>query len=275
MKWLFYPLIYLACPLGALSQSYISAMADRYQYGIVCLNSVAPGMLIGRHPAGIMNLSNLISRVYGENSLVAGGMTIFGIQTLFHVAPGNISLLLDYSGAGDFAEMQTGIGYGRNLGPAVQIGARFNYYRLRIKGYGSTAAFPAECGAVFQVTPGLRTSIYIYNFMGAQLKSDGSGRIPTVVRLGTGYAIAESLGIVLEIIKEYGRPVSFQPILFYQAQEKLFFRGGVGTGTRSVFVSGGYVLGRMKIYLSTAYQGLLGWTAGLGLEFSGTEKKSR
>ncbi len=258
----------------ARSQSFISAMADRYQYVSVCLEENGAGKITGRHPA-LKEPVSMMAAVYGENSLVTGGKKYFSVQGLLPVGAGSFNVQADYGGAGDFAEMQAGIGYSRSLGPAVQIGARFNYYQLRITGYGSSFALPAECGVVFQLMPKLRTSLYIYNLMAAKPNKDGLSRIPTVVRLGTGYTIGESVGIVMEIIKEFGRSVSFQPVLFYQAQEKLFFRGGLATGTRSVFVSGGYQAGQMRVDLSTGYQGLLGWTAGLGLQFFGNEKKSK
>jgi hypothetical protein len=191
------------------------------------------------------------------------------------LSAGYLNLQADYSGAGDFSEMQAGIGYGRSLGPVVQIGARFNYYLLRISGYGSAFALPAECGVVFQLMPKLRASLYVYNLMSSRPNKEGLSRMPTVIRLGTGYAIAESAGIVMEVIKEFGRPVSFQPVLFYQAQGKLFFRGGLATGSRSVFISGGYLAGRLRVDLSTAYQGLLGWTTGLGIQFLGSQTKAQ
>jgi len=274
MKWLSYSLFWLFSIHEAHSQSFISAMADRYQYASVCLDGNAGGKITGRHPA-LKDPVSLMAAVYGENSLVPGGKKYFSVQGLLPVAAGSFNVQADYGGAGDLTEMQAGIGYSRSLSPAIQIGARFNYYQLRITGYGSSFALPAECGVVFQLMPKLSTSLHIYNLMAAKPNKDGLSRIPTVVRFGTGYTIAESVGIVMEIIKEFGQPVSFQPVLFYQAQEKLFFRGGLATGTRSVFVSGGYQSGRMRVDLSTAYQGILGWTAGLGVQFLGDEKKSQ
>ena len=274
MKWLCYCLLWLFSMHDAQSQSFISAMADRHQYVSVCLEENAAGKITGRHPA-LKEPVSLMAAVYGENSLVPGGKKYFSVQGLLPVAAGLFNVQADYGGAGDFAEMQVGVGYSRSLGTAVQIGARFNYYLLRITGYGAVFALPAECGVVFQLMPKLRTSLYIYNLMDAKPNKDGLSGIPTVIRLGTGYTIGESVGIVMEIIKEFGKPVSFQPVLFYQAQGKLLFRGGFATGTRSVFVSGGYQAGRMRVDLSSAYQGLLGWTAGLGLQFMGNEKKSQ
>jgi hypothetical protein len=274
MKWLCYSIFWLFSMYEAKNQSFVSAMADRYQFASVCLDVNTPGKITGRHPA-LKDPVSLAAAFYGENSLVPGGKKYFSVQGLLPLAEGSFNVQTDYGGSGGFSEMQAGIGYSRSLGPVVQIGARFNYYQLRITGYGSSFALPAECGVVFQLMPKLRTSLYIYNLMAAKPNKDGLSRIPTVVRIGTGYSIAESVGIVMEIIKEFGQPVSFQPVLFYQAQEKLFFRGGLATGTRSVFVSGGYQAGRMRVDLSTAYKGILGWTAGLGVQFLGNEKKSK
>ena len=274
MKWLYYCLFGLICMQVAHSQSFISAMADRYQYASVCLEENTAGKIRGRHPA-LKEPVCMMAAVYGENSLVPGGKKYVSLQGLLPVVAGSFNVQADYGGAGDFSEMQAGIGYSRSLGSAVHIGARFNYYQLRITGYGASFALPAECGVVFQLLPKLRTSLYVYNLMAAKPGKDGLSRIPTVVRIGTGYSIAESVGIVMEIIKEFGQPVSFQPVIFYQAHGKLFFRGGLATGTRSAFVSGGYQAGRMRVDLSTAFQGMLGWTAGLGVQFLGNEKKSK
>jgi hypothetical protein len=168
--------------------------------------------------------------------------------------------------------MQTGIGYARNFGPLIQVGIRFNYYRLRIDGYGKAQAFPVEWGTIFQWSSKLRTSLHIYNLAAARPDVKGLSRIPTVVRMGVGYTISSGTGIVVEVIKESNMPVSLQPVIYYQAAKKLFFRAGLATGNRSVFISGGYFLGPMRLDLSTAYLGVLGWSTGLGLQLLPREK---
>ena len=258
------------CSLG---QSFISAIADRYQYIPACFDFSEAGSLQCRHPGNINKTAKLHFGIYGENSLIPGGRNYFNTITLVPVPTGNLSVLVDYVSAGDLHEMQGGIGYSRQLWPAVQMGIRFNYYRLRINGYGSASAFPVEWGVVFQLMPRLRTSLCIYNLMGSGLKGEGLYRIPIVARFGAGYTINNSLGIGLEVVKEMGKPVSFQPMLFYQPGEKLFFRGGIAAANRTVFLSCGYMLGQMRLDLSSAFQGILGWTTGLGLQFTTRQKE--
>jgi hypothetical protein len=263
----------MAFPFLVQAQTFITPVADRSQYAFVLFDLSEGSPYLGRHPVNGSKYIGLMAAVYGENSLIPGGNNYFSFNSAFCVSPGNINFQLDYSGAGDFNEMQTGIGYSRNLGELLQIGVRFNYYRLRIVGYGASSAFPVEAGVVFQLFPKLRTSMYVYNLMSAGPKGDGLSKIPTVVRFGIGYTASETVGISVEIIKESGKSVSFQPIIFYQAADKLFFRGGFSTNTGLIFFSGGYVFGQLRLDLSTSYMGTLGWSTGLGLQFTIAQKK--
>ncbi|MGL6266729.1 MAG: hypothetical protein ACRC2O_02345 [Chitinophagaceae bacterium] len=270
---LFRLIVGLSFPLLVQAQSYITPVADKSQYAFALFECNPGSPFLSRHPVSGGKSIGLMATVYGENNLIPGGNKYFSLLSAFPVSPGNINFLLDYAGAGDYHEMQTGIGYSRNLGELLQIGVRFNYYRLRIVGYGAGSAFPVEAGAVFQLFPKLRTSLYVYNLMSAGPKGEWLSKIPTIVRFGIGYAASESVGLSIEIIKESGKSVSFQPIIFYQAAGKLFFRAGFATNTGLVFISGGYVLGKLRLDLSTSYMGTLGWTTGLGLQFTVVQKK--
>lgn len=266
-------IIGLTFPFWVQAQSYITPLADKSQYAFALFDFGAGSPYLSRHPVSGDKISNLTAAVYGENSLIPGGNKYFSFLSAFRVSPGDINFQLDYAGAGDYHEMQTGIGYSRRLGELLQIGLRFNYYRIRIVGYGAASAFPVEIAAVFQLFPKLRTSLYVYNLMSAGPKGEWLSKIPTVVRFGIGYSASESVGLSIEIIKESGKSVSFQPIIFYQAAGKLFFRGGFATSTGLIYISGGYLIGKLRLDLSTSYMGTLGWTTGLGLQFTIAQKK--
>ncbi len=260
-------------PIIMQAQSFISPVANRSQYAIALFDLGEGNHFIGRHPAGGGKTTAFMAAVYGENSLIPGGEKYVNFSSGLPVSPGCLHFQVDYAGAGDYDEMQTGIGYSRNLGELVQIGVRFNYYRLHIVGYGASSAFPVEAGAVFQLYPKLKTSLYVYNIMAARPKGEGLGRIPTVVGFAMGYSASKSVGISVEIIKESGKDVSFQPIVFYQAADKLFFSGGITTNTGIVFFSGGYILGQVRLDISSSYTGSLGWATGLGLQYTLPSKK--
>lgn len=260
-------------PYPSYPQSHVSSIADRYQYAGDCIKWEEGHNYLGRHAAGTVSEGQLLAGIYGEKSQFPGGYSYFNISSRIPLKPGTVNFLMDYSGAGDLHELQTGLGYARNLGPLVQIGIRFNYYRLSIDGYGAVSAFPAELGTLFQWTPKLSISLHIYNVIATKPASEDLSRIPSVVRMGAGYTISASVGLVVEVIKEMGRPVSLQPIIFYQAGKSIFFRGGLATGNRSVFISAGYGLGRLRLDLSTAYIGPIGWTSGLGLQIIPVVKK--
>jgi hypothetical protein len=264
--------IYLGLPLWISAQAFITPIADRSQYAQALFDSPEGSPFIGRHPGIVAKNSTIIS-VYGENSIIPGGNKYLSFSSVFPISPGSIQFIFDYSGAGDFQQLQGGIGYALGLGPSIEIGLRFNYYLMRMVGYGSASTFPIEAGAVFQLFPKLRTSLYVYNAMAAGPKREGLSKLPTVAGFGMGYSVSESVGISIEIIKESGNPVSFQPIIFYQAAEKLFFKGGISTNNSLVFISGGYVSGHIRMDLSTSYMGSLGWATGLGLQLLLAQRK--
>jgi hypothetical protein len=148
----FFRLIMCLCfPILTQAQSFISPVADISQFAISLFDLGEGIQFTGRHPAGGGKASSLMAAVYGENNLIPGGEKYVNFSSGLPVSPGCLLFLVDYAGAGDYDELQTGIGYSRSLGEWVQIGVRFNYYRLHLAGYGSASAFPVEAGAVFKL----------------------------------------------------------------------------------------------------------------------------
>jgi hypothetical protein len=86
-----------------------------YQFSSDCLQWAEGMVYLGRHAAATDATGKWVAAFYGEQSGWPGGQHYFSILSRMPVKPGNLNFIVDYSGAGDFHEMQTGIGYARNL----------------------------------------------------------------------------------------------------------------------------------------------------------------
>jgi hypothetical protein len=50
-----------------------------------------------------------------------------------------------------------------SLGSKVDVGVQFNYYNVRIAGYGNAPAINFEIGTIFHLTDKLNTGFHAYN----------------------------------------------------------------------------------------------------------------
>ncbi len=201
--------------------------------------------------------------VYGERRFMLEELNGYTAITTFSTTSGTFGFQGDYFGSAAFNESQLGILYGRKVTKKIDIGVKFNYYTVRISGYGIATAINFEGGAIFHFTDKLHAGIHVYNPSGSKLGKTGHEKLASVYRLGAGYEASELLFISSEIVKEEGRQISVNAGFQYNFHKNVFIRTGISTFTNNSYVSIGVQLGFARIDVNTAYHPQLGFTPGL------------
>lgn len=212
--------------------------------------------------------------VYGERRFLLQELNGYAAVAAVPAPSGVFGFEGDYFGSAAFNESQLGFIYARKLTRQIDIGAKFNYYTVRIPGYKSAAAINFETGLIFHLTDKVHAGVHVYNPASSKLGTAGYEKLAYVYRVGIGYEASEMLFISAEIIKQQNQRVSINAGMQYNLHKNIFIRTGISTFTNNNYVSAGIQLSFARIDINAAYHPQLGFTPGLLLlvNFKKTEK---
>lgn len=206
--------------------------------------------------------------VYGERRFMLEELNAYTAIVAVPTNSGVFGFQGDYLGSAAFNESQLGIVSARKIAKKIDMGVKFNYYAVRIPGYGSATAVNFEAGAIFHLTDNLHTGIHVYNPASSKIGKNGHEKLASIYQGGVGYEASEMLFTSFEIVKEEGKQISVNAALQYNLRKNIFIRTGVSTLTNNSFVSVGFKLSFARIDVNTAYHPQLGFTPGVLLLFN-------
>src|SRR4030095_764630 len=148
---------------------------------------------------------------------------------------GNFGLDGRYYGFAEYNETQLGLAYGRGLGGKIDIGVQFNYYAVRLAGYGTASTFNFEIGAIVHLTEKLNAGVHVYNPVGGTLGRAEEEKLASIYSAGFGFEGSEKFFVSAEIEKEEGQPVNVNAGLQYKFMEQLMARVGLSSATSSMY----------------------------------------
>ncbi len=186
---------------------------------------------------------------------------------------GSFGLLGSYAGSTEYNESSLGLAYGRKLGSKLNIGAQFNYYTIKVAGYGTASVINFEGGLLFHVTDQFHIGIHTYNPTGAPFKKNEEEKLPAIYTLGLGYEVSNKFFISGEIQKEEDQNLNVNAGIQYSFDEKLFARTGFSSAISTYFIGVGVMLKSFRLDATASVHPQLGVTPGLLLLFKGTKKE--
>ncbi len=201
--------------------------------------------------------------VYGERRFLLEELNSYAAVAAIPTASGVFGFEGDYFGSEAFNENELGILYARKISNHIDIGAKFNYYTIRIPGYGSASSLNFEAGTILHVTDKLHIGIHLYNPGGSKLGKYGNEKLASVYRFGFGYEVSEMIFVSTEILKQENQQISVNAGLQYNLQKNIFIRTGISTLTNSSYAAVGLQLSFARIDINTSYHPQLGLTPGL------------
>jgi len=201
--------------------------------------------------------------IYGEKRFLLNELGLYSAAITVPTSSGNFGFDARYYGFADYNESQVGLAYGRSLGLKADIGVQFNYYSVRIAGYGNASAINFEIGTIFHLTDNLNAGLHVYNPVGGSLGKNGEEKLASVYSVGAGYDGSGKFFMSLAIEKEEDKPVNVSAGLQYKFLPQLLTRFGISTGTSSLYFGVGFGFKSMRIDVATSYYSQLGITPGL------------
>ena len=137
--------------------------------------------------AALAKIKTVSVGIYGEKRFLLNELGLYNVAIALPTSSGDFGIDARYYGFSDYNESQLGLAYGKKLGGKIVIGVQFNYYNIRIAGYGNASAINFELGAIFHLTDNLDAGMEVYNPVGASLGKYGEEKLASVYSVGVGY----------------------------------------------------------------------------------------
>lgn len=201
--------------------------------------------------------------VYGERKFMLSETGLYTTIVTVPTSSGNFALQADYFGYKAYNETQIGIAYGLLLNEKTGIGAKINYYTVRIPTYLSISSLNFELGTIIQISEQLYTGVSVYNPLNSSLGKNTGQKIASVYKTGIGYEMSASFLAQMEVIKEKDKDVNIHAALQYKPIARLFARVGIFTGTSSGYFGAGYLYRQLRMDISVSFHQQLGISPGL------------
>lgn len=229
------------------------------------------------NPAALANLKQGGAGVYSERRFLLNAFNQYTAVAGLQTNSGAFGLQADYFGFANYTETQLGLGYARSLGSKIDVGAKFNYYSLRIPAYTSASAIHFEAGAVMHVSEKLHAGFSVFNPVGGELNKATNEKIASVFRGGLGYEVSDRFFISAEIIKEENKNTGVNAVFQYEPVKQLLIRAGINTVNSQPFAGVGVRFGSFRVDVATAYHPQLGISPAVMILFDGkrTEKAAK
>ncbi len=229
---------------------------------------------VSGNKAALAQVKKLSAGLFAERKFLLEELNSFSAIAAIPTRSGNFGLLADYSGFSGYNESLLGLAYARKLGSKIDAGIQFNYNRINISTYGSSAAAGFEAGVISHLTEKLHAGIRVENPVGGKFGKDQQEKIPSVYAVGLGYDASEKFCVTAEIEKSEDLPVNVVAGFQYKPVSQLLVRAGFTSSTSSIWAGAGLSMRSFRIDVMAAYHQQLGVTPGLMLLFNINSKKN-
>jgi len=209
--------------------------------------------------------------LYGEQRFQLKALSATSAAFVLPTTSGNFGLKGDYFGEQAYNESTLGLAYGRALGPKAAVGVQFNYYRVKVAGYGSASTINFDAGAIFHLTPQLNAGLHVYNPVAQGWGKEGMEKLPAVYNAGLGYDASPQFFVSVEMEKVEDNPIGINAGIHYQMAEKLLARVGMQSATSVYYFGLGVQLKSFRIDVTASLHPYLGLTPGLLLLYAQKE----
>jgi hypothetical protein len=217
--------------------------------------------------ASLAQMKNAEAGFYTEKRFLLKELSLYQAAFVLPSGVGNFGVSTGYYGFTGYNETQVGLAYAIQLGKKVDIGIQFNYFGIKIPGYGSAGTVNGEAGLIMHLTDQLHAGLHLYNPAGGKIGKYHEEQLASVYTVGIGYDASEKFFISTGIEKEENQPVNVNAGFQYKFLPQILTRAGIATGTSTAWMGAGYNFSSFRIDATAAYHPRLGITPGMMLLF--------
>jgi hypothetical protein len=260
--------LFLCAPVCAFCQAIRDPVSTAYIGLGTYSNTHIDVFSFHANQAALAKMKSLSAAIYGEKRFLLNELGTYNAALTLPTSSGIFGFDARYYGFSGYNESQVGLAYGRSLGSKIDVGVQFNYYNVRIGGYGNASAINFEIGTIFHLTDNLNAGLHAYNPVAGSLGKNGEEKLASVYSVGAGYEASGKFFMSIAIEKEENKPVNVSAGLQYKFLPQLLTRFGVSTGPSSLHFGVGFGFKSMRIDVTTSCHPQLGITPGLLLIFN-------
>lgn len=218
--------------------------------------------------AGLAWLENPTAGVYYQNKFTISELSNLGLAYAHPFKKGTFAIQWSNFGYELYQENKVGLGYALQLSEKLSGGIQLDYLSTRLGGvYGSNSAIAAEIGLQAKLTKKLTIGAHVFNPSRTKLNDYNNEAITTVMRLGLGYTLSEKVNIVVETEKDVDHIAALKTGIEYNANEKLFFRGGISTGPTLGAFGFGLNMDNYQLDIAASYHQTLGFSPEISFNY--------
>lgn len=169
-----------------------------------------------------------------------------------------------------YNENLVALGYAMKLSKNISAGVKLNYQWISIQEnqYENAKAVSADLGFNATLTDDLTIGATVQNISNSSFDNYDDLRVPTLFRLGLGYAFSDQLLTLVEVEKDLTYPLISKFGVEYRPVDLLYLRGGFRTNDFRFAFGVGILWKWFQLDLGMDYQNLLGYTTQGTLVFS-------
>ena len=218
---------------------------------------------VASNQAALTKVNHACAGVFSEKRFMLKELGFYDATVAIPTHSGNFGFDGRYLGFSDYNETQLGLAYARNVGSKIDLGVQFNYYAVRIAGYGNASSINFELGTILHLTDNLNVGVHVYNPLGSTLGRNGEEKLASLYSLGIGFEGSRNFFFSIELAKEEDKPPNVNAALQYKFLPQLLARGGISTSTSSMYLGIGFEWKSMRLDATASYHPQLGITPGL------------
>jgi hypothetical protein len=222
--------------------------------------------------AALARLDHASAGIYSEQRFLLKELSLYNVAIGIPTHSGNFGLNAGYFGFSNYNETECGLAYARSLGNRIDIGVQFNYWSVKVGGYGNASAINFEIGSIFHLTDKLNAGLHVQNPVGGKFGKNEHEKLASVYSAGIGYNASEKFFVSAEIEKQEDQPVNVNAGFQYKFTPQLMASAGISTATSSAYTGVGLGLRSFRVDVTAGYHQQLGITPGLSLLFNFKKK---
>jgi len=187
---------------------------------------------------------------------------------------GNFGIAVSNYGFAEFNEQIIGLGYGRQLGSFLAIGAKFNLVRTSIQSFGASTYGTVEVGLQSQVVDQVMFGFHVQSPVSVTVVNNQQA--PTKLSAGLSYLPTDKLSVTVEGSKYIDGDFTASLGIDYRIIDILSLR--VGAATNPGLFSAGLALHLQDIYrieLGISFHQVVGMTPGISVVYSGLPRSEK
>ena len=217
--------------------------------------------------AGLGYLEQPSATMYYENRLNVKSLSLQAGAFAIPVKSTTVGVNYRYFGYEKRNDFKFGLAVGKRLGEKFAMGVQMDYFHTHVAGdYGDYGILCGEIGLLCEPVEHLFIGAHLFNVTQSKQKVTLDERVPTVMRFGIGYTIAEKATVTVETEKDSRMDAVFKGGLEYSPINDLFLRCGVSNGNLYQYTFGlGYTWNRFTMDVSFSHHKLLGYSPHISL----------